>query len=78
MMTMDYNQNNTTESNLTSRHRRSEDTNLRLRNLLNIIFMVGAIAGVAIYMTADRTAGTIVILVAMLFKIVECVFRLKK
>lgn len=75
---MEINQNNTTESSLARRHRQTEDPNLRLRNLLNIIFMLGAIAGVAIYMLADRTAGTIVILVAMLFKIVECVFRLKR
>lgn len=75
---MDINQNNATDGSYAHRHKRADDQYFRLRNLLNIIFMLGAIAGVAVYMTADRTAGTIVILVAMLFKIVECVFRLKR
>ncbi|MDD7258447.1 MAG: hypothetical protein PUH24_09325 [Prevotellaceae bacterium] len=49
-----------------------------LRQWLNIIFMLGALIGVGLYFYHDRTAGTIVILVAMIFKIVECVFRLMK
>lgn len=48
----------------------------RLRNVLNIIFMLGAIIGVAIYLLGDSTIGTIVILAAMSFKIVECSLRL--
>lgn len=75
---MDINQNNTLNGRETRKHRRSEDQYFNLRNTLNIIFMLGAIVGVVIYLYAGRTAGTIVILVAMLFKIVECVFRLKK
>lgn len=75
---MEINQNNNNDGNTLRRHRRDDDPNLRLRNILNIVFMLGAIVGVAIYMLADSTAGTIVILVAMLFKIVECVFRLKR
>lgn len=48
----------------------------RLRNVLNLIFMLGAIVGVAIYLLGNTTVGTIVILAAMSFKIVECSLRL--
>lgn len=75
---MEFNQNNTAENNLPRKHRRPDDRYLVLRNVLNIIFMLGAIVGVAVYMLADNSVGTIVILVAMAFKIVECVFRLKR
>lgn len=78
MTPMDINPNPTTGERLERRHRRADDQYFRLRNLLNIIFMLGAIVGVAVYMLSDRTVGTVVILVAMLFKIVECVFRLKR
>ena len=60
------------------RHRRpdkSEDKYFTIRNVLNIIFMLGAIAGMAIFYFQDRTIGTIVILTAMAFKIAECCFR---
>ena len=49
---------------------------LKLRNILNIIFMVGAVIGVGIYLLADTFVGTIVVLAAMCFKIVECSLRL--
>ena len=55
--------------------RESQDRFLKLRNLLNIIFMIGAIAGVALYFTAYQTIGTIVILAAIVFKIIECCIR---
>ena len=77
-MKMDINQNNNNADNTARKHRRTDDPYFALRNTLNIIFMLGAIIGAAVYFWADRTAGTIVILVAMLFKIVECVFRLKR
>ena len=49
-----------------------------LRNILNIIFMVGALAGVIVYFNGSQTTGTIIILISMVFKIVECVFRFLK
>ncbi len=49
-----------------------------LRNILNIIFMLGALIGMVIYFKVDHQIGTIVILSSMLFKIVECVFRFIK
>ena len=53
-----------------------EDPTLELRNWLNAIFMVGAVIGVLIYFFGDHTIGTIVVLVAMVFKIVETAMRL--
>lgn len=49
--------------------------NLKLRNLLNLIFMIGALAGVLLYFFSDQTTGTIVILAAMIFKIIETGLR---
>ncbi|MBP5355917.1 MAG: hypothetical protein J6Z10_03575 [Prevotella sp.] len=55
-----------------------QDKYLMLRQILNIIFMLGAVVGVLLYFYQNKTIGTIVIVVAMLFKMVECVFRLLK
>lgn len=73
------NQDNTA-GDMRPRHRREggEDRYLRLRNILNLIFMVGALIGVLVYFQWDKQAGTVVILVSMVFKIVECVFRFMK
>ena len=54
------------------------DRYLKLRNILNLIFMIGAIIGVCIYIWGNSTVGTIIILGAMVFKMVECVYRYKK
>lgn len=56
---------------------KSDDSHLRLRNWLNIIFMVGAVAGVAVYFLSDTTVGTIIILIAVVFKIIESALRIK-
>lgn len=69
---------NNNEDTQVSHHRRSTPRFFALRNCLNIIFMLGAVAGVAIYFYSDTFTGTIVILVAMAFKIVECIFRFIK
>ena len=40
------------------------------------IFMIGAIAGVIVYLTQpNQNLGTIIVLVAMFFKIIECALR---
>ena len=58
---------------------RERDRFFTVRNILNILFMLTAIVGVIIYITNDdRTPGTIVVLVAMAFKIVECGLRFIK
>lgn len=66
------------------RRRRSEDEDngedkyRMLRQILNILFMLGAVVGVIVYFYYGRDLGTIIILVSMAFKLAECVFRLLK
>ncbi len=62
-----------------SRHQEEKkDRFLWLRNILNTIFMLGAVVGVILYFQYSHHVGTIVILFSMMFKIVECVFRFIK
>lgn len=59
-------------------HQRDEQNTDRLlpvRNILNLIFMVGAIIGVALYFFSNKTVGIVVILCAMVFKMAECCLR---
>ena len=67
------------------RHRRSplqpfkdEGSMRRLRNWLNIVFIVGALAGMACFMWADREVGVYVLIGASVFKFVELTLRLMK
>jgi hypothetical protein len=50
----------------------------RLRFVLNVIFMVAAIVGVAWYFFADHYTGTIIVLTGMAFKFIELVIRIFK
>ncbi|MBB1551761.1 MAG: hypothetical protein HG447_009250 [Prevotella sp.] len=68
------------EQYLQRRHRgednEKEDRFRITRQWLNIIFMIGAIAGVIVYLTQpNQNLGTIIVLVAMFFKIIECALR---
>lgn len=54
---------------------RGNDRFLKYRNWLNIIFILGAVAGMALYYFGNATIGTIVIVVAMVFKFIECILR---
>lgn len=54
---------------------RSNDRYLKARNCLNVIFIVLAVTGMAVYYFSDHTVGTIVIIVGMVFKFVECILR---
>ena len=57
-------------------HRKdSPDKFLKLRNVLNLIFMLGAIVGVAVYMLSDQDTGIYIIMGSMAFKVVECTLR---
>lgn len=50
-----------------------------IRQILNIIFMIGAIIGVALYcFQPEPTLGILVVMTAMFFKMAECVLRFKK
>ncbi|MBR5748057.1 MAG: hypothetical protein IKY01_04630 [Prevotella sp.] len=48
----------------------------RIRNVLNLIFMIMAVIGVIIYLTKDKMTGTYVILIAMCFKMAEASLRM--
>lgn len=71
------NQNSTVRRPDHRMHRQErKDRFLYIRQWLNIIFMLGAVIGVIVYFLADlTTTGTIIILVAMVFKITECILR---
>ena len=60
------------------KHRRKADSDqmLGLRNILNIIFMLLALAGVVVYVWVDSTIGTYIVLTAMGIKMVECCLRM--
>lgn len=49
-----------------------------LRNLLNILFILIAIVGVAVYLLQDKTIGTYIVLGAMGIKIIETSLRIMK
>lgn len=71
------NQNSTVRRPDHRMHRQErKDRFLYIRQWLNIIFMLGAVIGVIVYFLADlTTTGTIIILIAMVFKIIECILR---
>lgn len=57
----------------------SNDHYKSTRQWLNIVFMIGAIVGVLLYVFhTPQTLGIIIILVAMVFKIIECALRFIK
>ncbi|MGN1375449.1 MAG: hypothetical protein ACI4V5_02725 [Prevotella sp.] len=59
-------------------HRNKSGKYMTLRNILNMIFMIGAIVGIIIFYAYSSQIGTIVILTSMVFKFVECIFRFIK
>lgn len=62
------------------RRRRGEqdpepDRFFRIRNWLNIIFMLGAVIGVCTYFFIDHNTGIIIVLASMIFKMAESALR---
>lgn len=49
-----------------------------VRNILNTIFILLAVAGCAAYWLCDETTGIIIVMVAMAFKTIECTLRFLK
>lgn len=49
-----------------------------LRNWLNLIFVVGAASGMAVYYFSNKETGTYIILASMVFKFIEIVLRMMK
>jgi len=53
-----------------------QDKKKKIRNILNIIFMLGAIVGLIVYYNGSHTVGIYIILTAIGVKFVECGLRL--
>mgnify|MGYP004650337019 FL=1 len=73
--------NNETDNGFpTRRHRRSQGRGkfFMLRNILNIIFIIGAVVGMLCYFFKNEEIGIVIVLGAMAFKMCECVIRLVK
>lgn len=49
-----------------------------LRQILNVLFMIIAVIGCIFYIKVDALMGAIVIVIAMAFKMAECVLRYMK
>lgn len=48
----------------------------KIRTILNIVFMAGALAGIIVYMLQSHEIGGAIIIGAMVFKFTECILRL--
>lgn len=72
--------NRINEGNNQRNHTRNDKQEMifKLRNILNIIFILGAIFGMIYYFFIDDYIGTFIILGAMAFKITETSIRLLK
>lgn len=50
-----------------------------IRQILNIVFIIGAVVGAALYwMQPEPTLGILVVMTAMFFKMAECVLRFRR
>lgn len=62
-------------------HRKQEDKPdkfFMVRNIMNLIFVVGAVIGLLFYFFWSKETGTYIILISMAFKFFECIFRFIK
>ena len=50
----------------------------QIRNVLNIIFMIGAVVGLVFYFTHHKETGTYIILISMVIKFAEATLRMFK
>ena len=53
----------------------ANDRTFILRNILNVIFIIGAIVGVIFYIYTDKLTGTFIIMFAMIVKFAESAIR---
>lgn len=54
---------------------RMHDIITKIRTVLNIVFMIGAVIGVGWYLKVDHNTGIYIIIVSMAFKFVEAAIR---
>ncbi len=57
-------------------HRRPGAKLFVLRNVLNTLFMIGALAGVVCYLAYSKTIGTYIVIGSLPLKFVEAALRL--
>lgn len=56
---------------------RPRDRYFKIRNILNILFMLGAVIGFIIWYTSNsKTAGLVILLAAVILKIIEVALRM--
>lgn len=50
-----------------------------IRQILNIVFIIGAVVGAVLYwIEPEPTLGILVVMTAMFFKMAECVLRFRR
>lgn len=59
-------------------HSRQSNNMLMVRNVLNLLFMIGAVIGVVFTLKGDRLTGMYIVAVAMALKFTESAIRLLK
>ncbi len=75
---MDYNERNTVPEPPERHRRQAKDRLFALRNVLNTVFVLGALAGVICYVAYDRTVGTYIVIGSLPLKFIEAALRLIK
>ena len=75
----EINENPLEESPVKRHHRKPEKERGKfflLRQILNIVFMLVAVA--VVYVKVDNRMGAVIIIIGMAFKMAECALRFKK
>lgn len=75
---MEYEETNTTIERPQRRHRQPSNRIFIVRNVLNLLFMVGAIVGVVYTLKVDRIVGAYIICGSMVFKFIDSALRILK
>ncbi len=73
---MDYNGRNTVPEPPERHRRQAKDRLVALRNVLNTLFIFGALAGVICYVAYDRSLGTYIVIGSLPLKFIEAALRL--
>lgn len=77
----EINENPVEEPSVRRHHRKPEKECGKfflLRQILNVIFMLVAVAGCVVYVKVDNRMGAVIIIIGMAFKMAECALRFKK
>lgn len=77
-MRTEYDEDKLVDPSERHHRRRKEAKMLMVRNVLNTIFMIGAIVGVVYTLKGERTIGIYIVCASMVLKFVESALRLLK